>query len=50
MRYSKLQAYEVHLRLYSGSINAAAIQTKPSGFPAREKQSAVCYHDRAIAS
>ncbi|GET38395.1 hypothetical protein [Microseira wollei] len=29
--YSGLQAHEVHFRLYSGSINAAAIQTKPEG-------------------
>ncbi|GET41172.1 GNAT family N-acetyltransferase [Microseira wollei] len=31
--YSGLHPHEVHLRLCSGSINAAAIQTKPKGFP-----------------
>ncbi|HBE51191.1 MAG TPA: hypothetical protein DDW76_21065 [Cyanobacteria bacterium UBA11369] len=31
----------VHLRLYSGCINAPAIQTKPIGFPSRSLQSAV---------
>ncbi|GET44449.1 tetratricopeptide repeat protein [Microseira wollei] len=30
--YSGLQLVMVHLRLYSGSMNAAAIQTKPKGF------------------
>ena len=29
MLYSGLQRYEVHLRLYSGTVNGAAIQTKP---------------------
>ncbi len=30
-KYSRLHTDEVHLSLYSGSINAAAIQTKPTG-------------------
>ena len=32
LAYSGLQPLEVHLRLYSGYINAPAIQTKPKGF------------------